>query len=62
MAQSCKLTRPQALVVLRAPSHRGVVKELAEAFDVSEDLIRHIRQKCKWMLRTRKIRGEQAWR
>ncbi len=45
-----KLTRAQMLVVLRAPSRRGVIKELAEAFGTSEDLIRHTRSKCKWML------------
>lgn len=61
MVTHCKLTRPQILVVLRAPTHRGVVRELAEAFDVSEDLIRHVRKSCRWLLKAKKIRGVDAW-
>jgi hypothetical protein len=37
------LTRDEALAVKSTPRHPGVVKKLAKKYNVSEDLIKHVR-------------------
>jgi hypothetical protein len=42
-----RLTRAQAIKVKETPRKKGVVKELAIKYNVSEALIKHVRHKCK---------------
>lgn len=49
-----KLSRREMLAVLRAPTRRGIIAELADKYCCSESLIRHVRYKCKWMLKESK--------
>jgi hypothetical protein len=45
----CSLTRAQVVEVFIEPSKPGVIKVLAARYNVSEDLIRHVRHTCKWI-------------
>ena len=54
-----RLTRAECLEILRASRGASLTK-LAERFDVSIDMIKHVRYKCKFILRSeeRKIKGD----
>lgn len=41
------LTRVQMDEVIKVLRKNGIIKQLAEKYDVSEDLIKHVRRYCK---------------
>lgn len=48
------LTRAQSIAIIKAKRQPRIIQILADRYAVSEEFIRHVRYKCKWMIKERR--------